>query len=314
MSALDLAPRHSLDGLEFPAISSKSECEIRHKLHEYPRVDGADTERQGRSLWRWTVQIPAHATFRAYPYLFPYTVTRLRKLHEEARTVPFVHPIDGTYQAWITKFEQNLEGNKRSGVALTLTIQEELSIRPVTEQLRIGVSLDGALAGDIAAIKAKLAEFDADTYELDLFDKLFQKLDEFFSYRNGAQKDLLGYQARLERIIELVQKVDASAKTLLNPEAWPIVQGLGRLMDAVVRIGTSPVTSGQIDAANAAGGATGRVTTGLQFRYYTVPRNMTVGQLSSVLYGDATHVATLLSFNVVLDPTTVKAGIVIRYV
>jgi hypothetical protein len=295
-SLLTNARKHSLGNNQFPARTSKTRGQGRHKDHEYPRQRGANTEKQARGLWIWTLEIPAHWRLTGYARLVQDTIPALKRLFETQETVEFVHPVDGVHRAWITTWDQDLRGDVVSGYEVSITVQEDLN--PDFSLVDIAQFGYARVAGDdIASILASLrADLTAEELGTDtsIFDQIVAAADEFFSLFDAANLGSRLLEAKLERLTQLINKADATATLLLSPHAWPLTHALARLMSALVDITTTP------------GGL-------FEYKSFIVPRNMSVADAAVAIWRDASRAKDLLGLNVIENPTEILAGTTLRY-
>ena len=291
--------RHSFDGNEFPAKSTRAKGTGRKKDHEYPRQPGARTEKQGRKLWMWTMDVGFHATLDDYPNLYPVTYHALRTLFITQETKKFIHPTDGPFDGWICDWQSTLSGGVTSGLSATFTIQEDrnpaFDARELAPASRLIFQSVDLLEAAFAKVYAQLGQ--EQMGDVSLFDQIINLSNQFFGALDRAELGSQIWEARVLRLQELIQEADARAEVLLHPDGWPITHALGALMDTIVNVVSSPGGSGLPD-----------------FKVFVVPQKMSLAEASAAIFdGDASRGEDLTGFNTFPDPTAIQAGTEIKY-
>jgi hypothetical protein len=286
MANLRNLQRASFDGIEFPIKSVRIKQSGRKHLHVYLKTPGGATEKMGRGIYIVTMQAVFDVNIPGYGNLWPDKLEQLRRLSESQKTAKLVIPTIGTIDAWLPDWEQEADFEKRlSGELAPLNFEEDAS------QVFLTNALSKTTATSLGTASAALDSF---TQELDPQPDIFQQINEAV---NGIlairdQADLFGALAasKIEQLALLVRTADATLTELQDPLNYQIVEALHDLLAAL------------LDLANDITG------NGTEARIYVTPKLMSVGEISSALYGNATHATELMQNNSLDDPLAVPAG------
>lgn len=295
MPIFDNFPPASFQGVKFPVSESEIRGGLRDHVHEYPHSAGGTPEKMGRKLYEITLTIPAHATFRRYPTLYPDDVNFLQDLFEAQTTDDLVVPNIGTIRAYCYDWTRKASGKKRSGEDIVWRFRED----PPADALDAWVvsvdtstGLMGAVTNLETAMEAvppgKLAQL------MNQLGSLIERVNDMLAYKDQA--DLYGnlLEAKLLGIADLCSQIDGLTD-VKDPRNW-------RLADAMRSIWASTV------------GAVKDLDQKKQvLQTYVTPAAMTITDVSKALYRDAKRGMDILRLNAIEDAYAIPRGTSVRY-
>jgi prophage DNA circulation protein len=303
MSAHDGLPRTSFSGIEFPAEQIDLDGEMRDHDHEYPHSPGGAPEKLGRKLYLVSILARFHATFPAYPDLYPNSMNRLRQLFEGGVTATFVHPTAGTFDGYIKQWKQCKKAKTRSGEDVQLVIKED-------QQTLFGFNAIAAASADDTAINAAnnalrqalAAKISADaqalsTKDQSIFDGINSAVAAMLAVRDTSALYGNLYAAKIARVIDLCNQADALT-SMQDVRSWGVTDALHDVWRAAIG------ASADLQKKRA------------QLQVYTVPFTSSLITIATTLYGDASRASDLSSLNadrIGQDQTAIRANTQLRY-
>lgn len=290
MSAFDRLQKASFGDFDFPWTRLRISCSFRDHVHIYPHAPGGQPEKLGRNLYEFHFTCPMHGTFPNWPNLWPETMASLRYLFESGETFDLVVPTIGSLKAYATKWDEEADTKKRSGVQLEVSFREDSSELYLTNELiaaRTAATYSARL-GFIAAVQEA-------QIENSLLDQLAAFVTDLERMKGRAEQEALMISTKAESVVALCDRVAALPEFDL-PANHAALDALRDLHFSVLKL--------QQDA----GRGQQPLTT------YTVPRPfpMPVSQVSKRLYGDSSRGLEIMRLNVIPDPLAIMPGTVLR--
>lgn len=293
-AVFDQLKRAEFDGLEFPVKRVTVKGQYRHHTHEYLKTPGGLNEKMARGLY--TIEMVAAFDVNISGFngsqspLWPTVLDAMRKKYEQGITSDLVIPTIGTIRAFQTTWDQEMDVKVRSGEGVTLTFLEDQSEELLTE----------ALADvDVASVGSSASKLEGLTKPMkprpNLFDSIQDAANALFALKDQADMYGARVEAQIGALTGLIREADNDLAELQDPSNYKIVDALHELADAAIALGRR---------------ATGSRT---EPRVYVVPKQMTVSQISTAVFGDATHAIELMQTNVFDDPFSVPAGYQVLY-
>jgi hypothetical protein len=280
--------RASFDGIEFPVTRFRVRGTYRDHTHEYLKTDGGANEKFGRSVYTVEMDAEFHSTLLGYPGLYPDALTAIRKRYEAGKTAPLVIPTIGTLQAYQLSWDQGFDAKVQSGESVPLHFKEDSNEAFLTAAL---TKIDtGSIDAAAARLDLATAGLWADKPRPSLFDQIQDGANKFFAIRDQVVLYDNLIAGHIEGLVTIVQEADKTIEALQHPENFPIIEALHDLQDALMSFARTATL--QSDGP----------------RIFTVDRTMTVAQISSATYGDATHGIEIMQNNMLEDPLAVPAG------
>lgn len=283
--------RMSFDGLEFPYKHYEISCSLRYHVHEYPHTAGGDPEKLGRKPYeiRVTPIVQAGLLPPRYALLFPERLQRLRALFEQQATRELVIPhLGGAIKCFAISWNEKVTASNLSGVEPEWVFLEDQS---------------GLFGADFVLLtnqlRSKLENWTIEATRLpetpDIFTQINNAALEVLSIKD--QLDLFGglVAAKIEGLVGLIREADSQLESLRDPDNYPILESLHRLLLATIDLGRDVAGKGK------------------ELRVWTVPRTMSVTQVSIALYGDSTHAVEIMQLNTLDTPLAIPAGTKIIY-
>ena len=291
MPVFDELQRASFAGVEFPVREITVHGGIRYKLHEYPHRPSAKIEKLGRKPYEIDVSGPFHANLIGWPDLWPDGLSAIRTLGESQATRELYIPTIGGVPAVCVDWSQVMSAKVRSGEDVHLKFVEDTTNDFLFDALVQVTKVDlASLLQDfrVAAepVKPRPTLFDS-------IDSLTLAIASVGDTVTDAANQV---GAKIAQCKELIETADRTLRVLSRPDetAQPIIDSLRDLwesMDTLERNATSVSTS---------------------LYPFTVPRTMSVSEISASLYGDGTRGVEIMSLNPITDPFQVRAGTVLQ--
>jgi hypothetical protein len=305
MSANDSLQRASWDRIEFPYTKRTAKLVSRHSVHEFSRMAGGAIEKQGRGVWKFSFDVPFHATIEGFPNLYPAALDAFTRKAEALYTAPLVVPGIGETRAFLTELDRTRIGKIRSGEDVTLSfIEDDLepfrkAAVPVTKATLEAAGDELFLVYDGLPLpgtsQAARSAFEKEAGKIDLFSALNQALNLVNGIKDQAE--LMGrlFAAKLEKVSSLCRQIHDTAKFLQHPEFHGVARGVRNVWNAANEMRKDLFQRGP------------RLLVP-----FTVPARMAVSAIAMTVYGDGRRGGEILSLNDVADPFSVPAGTVIR--
>ena len=281
----------SFGGAEFPYKSYSINCSLRYHVHEYPHTAGGDPEKLGRKLYEVRVSpiIQAGLLPQRYARLFPDRLQFLRKLFEEQATRDLVIPhLGGSIKCFCISWDEKVSSTNLSGIDPEWVFLEDQS---------------GLFGAEFVIftnqLRSKLENWTIEASRLPETPSIFTQINnaalEVLSIKD--QLDLFGglVAAKIEGLVGLIREADSQVESLRDPDNYAILESLHRLSQATIDLGRDVAGKGK------------------SLRIWTVPRTMSVTQISIALYGDSTHAVEIMQLNTLDNPLAVPAGTKIVY-
>lgn len=287
-AAADYEP-FSFGDIEFPVEEYEITCGLEIHQHKYPHIAGANIEKLGRKLYEIKIRpiVQAGLLPERFARLYPENFRQLRRKFEEQTTDDLVISEMGSIKAVCISWGHKGTMQNVSGVDADWLFLEDQS--GVFGQTFV------ALAGQL---RSKLQNWTIEANSLpdspSIFDKINDVALQVLAIKD--QSDLYGglVMAKVEGLVSLIQEAD-SLVTFEDPDNCTALAALHAMMAATVELGRDIANKGQ----------------GLQL--YTVPMTMSIGQVSTALYGDSTRGAEIMQLNTLDSPLAITAGTKVVY-
>lgn len=289
MAFFDTQKPFSFAGIKFPFKGYKVSGGIRKHVHEYSHTAGGALEKLGRKLYEVTVSVDFTDGLDSpnYKQLIA-DLGVLRGLFEDQVTDKLHIPHIGTIQACADEWTEEVTGSNRS------TIKGELKF--IEDQSSAFLVLE-AITVSPGSLSTKVANFNAlaEPFEEDIFSKIDKAANAVLAIVD--QGKLFGslVAAKIEGLSRLLRQADEAVKTLDDPANVDLVEALLSLWAQVESIRRDIQQRDDF------------------LRVFTVPMNMTVGQISASVYGDSSRGGEILQLNAIDDPLNVPAGTRVQY-
>jgi len=289
-TALQRLPRASFGGVEFPVNRVSMKCSLRHHVHEYPHAPGGAIEKLARKLYEVHVTALFHETFIQYPDLYPARLDRLRDLFETGTANDLVVPQVGTIKAVCINWSQSLEAKLQSGEQADFEFLEDQS-----QLFLVDALIRKSVVGISSSIDRYTVEAARSGVQGTIFDDIRDITNSILAFVDQGEAFLNLLESKVRGLQAILDETDRALEFLQHPENW-------RLWDAMRELWASnqKLLDNILD----------RQTPIAQF---IVPMTMPIADVSSAIYGDATHAVELLQINNVDDAFAVPAGFRIRY-
>jgi prophage DNA circulation protein len=291
--------RASFDKIEFPVLRRSAKLSTRYHLHEFPRQAGAALEKLGRKAWEFTLEVPFHATFPAFPGLYPGRLDALQTLALKMDTAPLFLPEIGTIRAVLVEMERKRDGKSASGEDVSLHFVEDdlepfqhTTVPSTAQGLNDAAKAYAQKRGELEAANPTLFAFD--TAKRKPKGSIFGALDDALNSvaAIGDQAALFGnlFAAKLGKVMSLCQDIHKTVAFMKAPTFHPLAQAIRSVWDAAnaLRLDLQKKGPKQIP--------------------YVVPATMSVGSIALGLYGDTSRGGEILSLNAIRDPFAVRAN------
>lgn len=297
----DEFPKASFDGLEFAYTDVTVKGGIRYSMHEFPHSAGGEPEKMGRKAYNISFrahfhEIPGTQLATEYIDAYPDGLRIMREKFEVQLTAPLVIPTVGKIMCVATDWVQRFDVRSPTGETFEMEfVEDQLSVFLLTGTGAVAAS--AALveeASDAAFAAAALADFKKqDTVGF------FQALNDAVTLVQGALGAADAFsrvlEGKLQGLVNLLSYADGQLEEMQNPSNHLVVNALKDLQLAARSLAENVTESQQ------------RVLT------YTTPRLMSVGQVSTVLYGTSEHGADVLQLNAINDAFAIPAGTKLKY-
>lgn len=293
-------PAASFGGIKIPVTRISMRGGVRKHTHEFPHAPGGEQEKLGRKLYviRITAQfhdLPGTEFAARFPNCYPGSLLELRRKFEAQETDDLVVPSVGTIRAFALDWEQVADfAQALSGEEVTLEFEEDQDSAFLLETMfEFGANALPARADKLSA-QAALADYFGQPKP-----SIFDQINDAVAAAQGVidQGDM--YQrlaaAKFEYVASLCSTADRDVDALQHPKNFLLLEAL------------KDVWSASADLAQTLSGQTDKIAT------FTVPREMSIGAVSTAIFGDSSHAVELLDLNPIDDAFAIPAGTTIRY-
>ena len=289
MPIFEQLKRAGFEGIEFPIESCEVNGSIRDHIHVYPHAAGGQPEKMGRNLYLIKMTSNFHATFKAYPNLWPLGLSKLRKLFESQTTGALVIPTIGTIQAYCRNWSQVLGNKLSSGEKVTFEFVEDSDTANLVEALIAVRTADLSVRVEAFNAAAAASEITKDPKVGDLFDAIGATANSVLAVADQFELQGNILKAKVDYLDNLLNQADR-LKPMGDPSNLPLIEAMHALWDSVVSV--------RLNAKKSA----------LDPQVYVTPTTMAMSAVSQTLYGNNEHTVELMQLNGVPDAFAVRAG------
>lgn len=288
----------SYEGIRFPVSAAATETSHDAVEHTAYRVPGADIEHTGRAADRGTITIPFHNDLVGYGQLYPAVYQRFVEVVKSTPKGRLVHPTRGPMTALVKSIAENVTGEERDGITVTLQwVEHNASVQ--------------ARPTDPNAAPERTAST-ALTYLADVADTAMGEVDT----RSG----IVAFLVSMRTIIDDALADINQAQTITS--AVGTISANFRLMQEAVAERLAYEPYGAADAYDALSSLFGLqsgihaardvyLPPAVDMLRYVVPSEMTVFDIAQNVYGDATLSYLVTSSNPILDALAVPQGMIL---
>lgn len=298
LQKLQRASWQGVDGtkIEFPVRRVSVKGSLRHHIHEYPHAPGGAFENLGRKLYEIRMSCSFMETFKLYPNLWPLNLDTLRNSFERGDVGKLTIPTLGTIDARCVNWDQEMDVKIQSGEMVELEFIEDQSQLFLIDFIVAQVQQDVASATDNFNLQLEKANILAGPpQQVSIFSAIRDAANAVLAYFDQLQAVGQLLSAKIEGLLALIQQADDDLDVLQHPENLAVILALRELWLANFEI-LENLQSKQEPVG-----------------HYVVPALMSIGDVSTALYGDATHSIELLQLNAVDDALAIAAGTRIAY-
>jgi hypothetical protein len=299
MAAFDRLRGWQFGPTTFPVSDYSVRGGIRDHVHEYPHAPGGAPEKLGRKLY----DIHATALFIAaealtpdirakYPSLFPTDIRTLRTAFENQLTLPLTIPTIGTIDAYAVEWDERKKANDHSGLLVEITWREDQDRANLSDVLSVDF---GGIAPKLDTLNAVIADVYRDRPGPSIWEQINSIALQVLAIKDSS--DLYGslVAAKIDGFASLLRQADQQVDELNHPDNQDLTEALHDLWSSAVDL--------QKDVRQTRG----------TLREYTVPFQMAIGDVSTAIFGDATHAVDVMQLNPIEDPLEIPAGMILRY-
>lgn len=296
MAFFDTLQQASFGSYVFPVEEVEVTGGIRDHIHEYPHAEGGAPEKLGRKLYTFRLVGNFQATFAKYPNLYPLTLNQLQHLFEDQTTDTLVVPTIGSIQAYARSWKRTANSKIRSGEKADFEFVEDQSEDFLVKNLVDSSS--ASLGTKIGQLQAEqlLAAFQ-NPRTGNLFDSLQSAVNSYLAVADQVQLAAQIVAVKVAAVIGLCTQCDDAITNLepLSPQNVRIFEALHDVWDGM--LSQSDNLFVQQDPMH----------------LFVVPSLMAIQDVSTRIYGDATHCMDLLNLNPIEDAFSIPAGTQVRF-
>jgi prophage DNA circulation protein len=281
---LILLPRASFQGLEFPIESCRVRGGIRDHLHEYPHSPAAANEKLGRKPYEIEMVSNFQTTFAKWPGLWPKRLADLRDLFEAEASDWLVIPSIGKMYCYCRDWDQDMTAKVLSGERATFKFiedsQDQFALQKLVQINIESLPSNGQRFKQLSdGLSPKPSIFDD---VLDAVNSVMAVVDQSNAYGGLVESKILALSALCK---EADQRIE-----LQSPINHQILDALHDLWaSANTLLGDTQRTGGKI----------------VPFR---VPSTMSVAEVATLVYKDATRAVEILNLNPIDDAFAIPGG------
>lgn len=287
MDWTDLPPA-SFAGIRLPVESLRINGGLRDHVHEYPHTPGGAPEKLGRKLYEIQIGCSFQSVFKGWDRLWPDQLNQLRVIFDNQETHPLVLPSIGTIQAYATSWDQEFTARMISGEKANFSFREDQS--------------DAFLVDKLVRSKAQSIPSKASTLELeaeaigqrDLFQQILDAAGRVQAVLDQGEAYGSILEARINAVTSLCQQADDTFSLLNKAENHRVLEALKELWGSAVEL-----------AEDILGKSSKLIR-------WTVPRDMSVMDVSVAFYGTADNSMQILQLNPIEDAFRIPAGTVLK--
>lgn len=290
MAAFDSLPKAAFNGIPFPVRRLSVKGSLRYHIHEYPHTPGGAFENLARKLYEIRMVCPFHASFVSYPDLWPTTLATLRNIFERGDVGKLVIPTIGTIDARCIEWPEETDFKIRSGSEVQLTFLEDQSQAFLIDSLIQVDTQQMSNTADAFAIEADSAGFSPNIFAAiqSAANDVLAFVDQERAVGELFEAKLLGLKALLDEAIDDIADFD-------DPRNYKMLQAAIDLLDSTNQTLADLLAKGDVPQT------------------YITPTVMAIGDISTAIYGDATHAVEILQLNSIDDAFSVPAGFHVKY-
>lgn len=282
------------DGIEFPVVSWQRSGGLRFRAHEYNKQPGDRKEKNGRRGYVYRFGAVFTDTSRKFPELFPDTIRALVSRFESGMTAELVTPIWGTARAFCSNWNEAFDAKITSGEVVDLEFQEDdetiLNIKDLVIRQRFS-----AIDDNQAFLDSVRKAYEETSEEKSLLDKIDAAATVVKQVIGEGELTALKFLSKVERLVGLCEYADRTLVGLADPKKQPVLDSMLDLWHAAVSIREDFQSKS------------------LKIQTYTVPKRMTISEVSNAIYGDTFHVDDLMTLNALPDFLAISAGTAVQY-
>jgi prophage DNA circulation protein len=283
-----LLPRASFQGLEFPVESVDVRGGIRTHLHEYPHWPSAALEKLGRKPYEITMVSNFQTTFAKWPGLWPKRLADLRDLFEAEASDYLVIPSIGKMWCCCTDWDQTMTAKILSGEKATFKFIEDS---------RDQFSVEKLVQVNVESLPTNGQRFDTLTSSMDprpsIFDQVLDAVNSVMAVIDTAKAYGGLVEAKILALANLCKEADQRIE-LQDASNHAILDALHDLWSSALKM---------LDDTQRTGGKI------VKFR---VPATMSVADVATLVYRDATRAVEILTLNPIDDAFAIPAGTVLK--
>ncbi len=301
-NAADSFPKAAFGGIEYPYSELTIKGGLRHSIHEFPHTPGGEVEKMGRKLYTINFRVSAHDIpgsdlERLYPDLYPGRMFKLRDMFERELTDNLVIPTLGTIKAVATEWTSKFDVRVSTGEVFDLEFVEDQD----QATLFALVADPGSAASMLAAsdeLFAQKAIKDArmSGYTLSIFQKINDAVTEVQGVFGQADAYSKVLEGKIEAVANLCSFADSTLTEMQDPVNHEVIAALKDLWLASRTLGENLIQTQQT------------------IREYTVPKLMSISEISTAIYGSSDKSIDILQLNAINDAFAVPSGTLLRYV
>ncbi len=292
----------SFDGLGFPYTEITVKGGIRHSVHEFPHTPGGEVEKMGRKLYEisfraWFHDLPDTRLEQLYPELYPTKMGLLRDKFEKETSAILSIPTIGKITAVATSWTQRFDVKSPTGESFDLEFVEDQDQATLTK----AVSQLAGATGMIAANDDLFAHAAIDREKMSANSfSIFQQINDAVTEIQGVFGQSDAYSklvvGKIEGVVNLCSFADSTLTEMQDPVNHEIIAALKDLWLASRTLGENLLHAEQT------------------IREFTVPRLMSISEISTAIYGSSDKAVDILQLNAIDDAFAVPSSTVLKYV
>lgn len=288
--------------LSFPITNLHTELKQDVVEHKYPDRDGAHVESTGRSPLKITCQALFYNNISRgkgetwnYGTLFPTSYLEFMEVCKDRSAGVLQHPFLGTFDAKLVSMTTELTADRRDGVTVNLEWVETIKVETFEDENAI--SAGAAIISDAQEVEDAFADLpdvaDAATLKKEKKISFLDAIDSLKAFIDTAT--LIGLKALAQ-----IDKVLYHINSLINS-----IERIDTVLFANVKSKLQSLKAALNDTKAYLNKRLGEI------RFYIVPRDTTMGQLSAKLNN---KIVDLIKLNPVLcTQPTIKALTPVKY-